>query len=296
MLKKTLLISNPCQLTLKDGQMIVKMKEEGGIKSVPCEDIGFIVLDNMQINISLPLIEILNENNAAIVFCNSRHHPVSMILNLDGHNTQNELFRNQINASEPLRKNLWKQTIEAKIFNQAALLKMYGLDFQDLRVYAGNVKSDDATNMEGAAARVYWQRLFGKDFRRERGGSNPNSLLNYGYIVLRAAVARSLIGSGMLPTLGIHHHNRYNAYCLADDIMEPFRPFLDNIVIELYKNFYDYKEITKEIKIELLKVLTVDIEYSNTCRPLMVGLTQTTASLARCFCGESKKIEYPLFN
>lgn len=291
MLKRTLFFGKPSRLSLKDRQLVIESKENDEIHKVPIEDIGYAVIENQQISFSVPLLQELMANNVAVVFCDASHMPNSMLLNLDGHHLQSELFRFQINASEPLKKNLWKQTIEAKIRNQAALLHKLGKNGNILKPFYSNVKSGDTDNREGGAARIYWNEMYGSDFTRDRYGDCPNNLLNYAYIVLRAAVARALTGSGLLPTLGLFHHNRYNAFCLADDIMEPYRPFADEIVFQLYQN--DHQEVTTEVKAEILKILANDVCFENTTRPLMVGLSQTTASLARCFTGEQKKIVYP---
>lgn len=293
MLKRTLFFSNPCRLSVKNKQMVVQSAETDEVKSVPVEDLGFVVLENQQISISLPLIDELIKNNVAVVFCDNTYHPSSMLLNLNGHHLQQEMFRNQVNASAPLKKSLWKQTVEAKIINQAALLKKLGKEHRSVAYFATDVKSGDPENREGAAARAYWPIMFYDGFVRERFGVPPNNMLNYGYAVLRAAVARALAGSGLLATLGIHHHNRYNAFCLADDIMEPYRPFVDGMVYELDQKFGDFDDLTTEIKMELLKILSTDVIFGNKRRPLMIGLSQTTASLSKCYSGESKKIVFP---
>ena len=294
MLKRTIYFSKPARLSLKDQQLLYK-PAEGDTKTLPIEDLGFVVLEDQQISVSLPLLNALNDNNVAVIICNDKHMPSAMLLNLDGNSVQTELFGNQINASEPLKKNVWKQTIEAKIRNQAALLEKIGNKSGDVLSLSGNVKSGDSTNLEGTAARLYWPRLFGPDFIRDRYGSPPNMLLNYGYIVLRAAVARALTGSGLLPTLGIFHHNKYNSFCLADDIMEPYRPFVDNYVHRIYNEDQDKYIIEKEDKLRLLEVLTTDVMINNKKRPLMVALSQTTASLARCFTQETRRVQYPGF-
>lgn len=291
MLKRTLFFGKPSRLSTKDKQLVIESKEDGTIHKVPIEDIGYAVIENQQISFSVPLLQELMANNVAVIFCDASHMPNSMLLNLDGHHLQNELFRFQIDASEPLKKNLWKQTIEAKIRNQSALLHKLGKKGSLLKPFYSNVKSGDSDNREGVAARVYWTEMYGPDFIRDRYGTWPNNLLNYAYIVLRAAVARALTGSGLLPTLGLFHHNRYNAFCLADDIMEPYRPFADEIVFELFQ--HGNRELATEVKAGILKILANDICFENTIRPLMVGLSQTTASLARCFTGEQKKIVYP---
>ncbi|HOF02316.1 MAG TPA: type II CRISPR-associated endonuclease Cas1 [Spirochaetota bacterium] len=295
MLKKTIFFSTPCYLHIKNSQLVYKPHtDEKPETTFPVEDIGFVVIDNRQISVSMSVLELLIENNVAVVFCDSAHNPKSLLLNLDGNHIQSEIFSNQINASEPLKKKLWKQTVEAKIDNQIRLLKKLNKDYIKLYEYKNSVKSGDADNREAVAARVYWKRLFSDiEFKRDVGGEFPNCALNYGYAVVRSAVARSLTGSGLLPTLGIHHCNRYNAFCLADDIMEPFRPFVDEAVYNISVERPDATELTSDMKKKLLEILTVDAEYPNVKRPFMVGLSQTTASLARCFSGEDKKIIYP---
>jgi CRISPR-associated protein Cas1 len=219
-----------------------------------------------------------------------------MLLNLNGHHLQQELFSNQIKASTLLKKNLWKQTVEFKIKNQAGLLKLLGKEFKNVSYFATTVKSGDSENRESAAARAYWLILFGTSFIRERHGNSPNNVLNYAYAVLRAAVVRALVGSGLLATLVIHHYNRYNAFCLADDMMEPYRPFVDGLVYKLYNRIKDTSELTTEIKMQLLETLTLDVKLEGQNCPLMIALSNTTASLARCFSGESTKINYPKLN
>lgn len=295
MLKKTLFFSNPYRLSLKNLQLVAESKVDGEVRTIPVEDIGFMVLDNMQISVSMPLIEALVGNNVAVVFSDSKHMPQSMLLNLDSHSIQTEIFRNQIDASIPLKKNLWKQTIECKIVNQAKLLKILDRQSSDILNLAKDVKSGDTDNREGTAARLYWPRLLGESFTRDRFGNFPNELLNYGYIILRAAVARSLVGSGLLPTLGIHHRNKYNSYCLADDIMEPYRPYVDRRVFAMIKKNPDMFFLEKEQKAELLQVLTDDVIIDKMRRPLMVALSMTTSSLAKCYSGELKNIKYPEF-
>ena len=293
MVKRTLSFSRPCSLSLKNCQMVIKMKDDPDfIRTVPVEDIGFVLLENQQITITMPLLNALADTNAAVIVCTNKMMPNAMMLNLDSNSVQGERYRDQINASEPLKKNLWKQTVEAKIRNQAALLDKLDKDGNQLKPYWQNVKSGDADNREGIAAKIYWDALFGDDFMRYRTGASPNEMLNYGYTVLRAAVARSLMGSGLFPAFGIYHRNRYNAFPLADDIMEPYRPYVDEIVFDLYAN--GEQELNKDVKAEILKVLYVDTSFDKLTRPLDLGLSVTTSSLAKCFGGEQKKILYPL--
>jgi len=232
MIKRTLFFGNKCSLTTKHEQLII-IKEEKQT-SVPIEDIGFIVLENQETYISIPALSKLSTNNVSVIFCDNKHMPQSMLLNLNNHHIQQEHFRNQINASEPLKKQLWQQVIKCKINNQAHLLENIGQNNTPLKYYASKVLSGDTDNREGVAAGYYWKHLFDFNFKRERYGEYPNLFLNYGYIVLRAAMARAISGSGLLSTLGIHHHNKYNAFCLADDIMEPYRPLVDAKVLTMY--------------------------------------------------------------
>jgi CRISP-associated protein Cas1 len=295
MLKRTLFISNPYHLSVKNNQLVVSANGGAPLKTVPIEDVGFVVLENHEISITMKLVEQLTENNVAVVFCDSKHMPSSMLLPLDTNHTQNEIFRAQADASEPLKKNLWKQVIEAKIANQSRLLDKLGKNSAKLKALTKAVKSGDSDNREGFAARLYWTAMFSSVFIRDRFGMPPNPFLNYGYIVLRSAVARSLAGSGLLATFGIHHHNRYNAFCLADDMMEPYRPFVDEIVYRMNEKWPNQMEIETEHKAELLQLMTTDVRIGENQRPLMVALSQTTASLARCFSGEERKLVLPVF-
>ena len=308
MIKKTIYFGNPVYLSLKNAQLVIKLPEvvksdnlPSGFKqqmevTKPIEDIGVVVLDHKQITITSGVLEALLENNCAIITCNSKSLPVGLMLPLYGNTTQNERFRQQLDASKPLKKQLWQQTIKAKIANQAKVLSHYTTEnVQCMFVWANDVKSGDAGNMEARAAAFYWKNLFSgiSGFTRDRNGIPPNNLLNYGYAILRAIVARALVCSGLLPTLGIHHHNRYNAYCLADDIMEPYRPYVDELVLKIVDNEVDYQDLTKELKVRLLSIPTLEVNVSGKRSPLMVAVSQTTASLYKCFTGESRCIVYP---
>ena len=304
MIKRTLCFTNPAYLSLKNEQLVVKIPQSDGDKqsemvtTVPIEDIGVVVIDNRQITITSAVMDALLANNCALITCDAKSLPVGLLLPLCGNTTQSERFRYQIDASLPLKKQLWQQTVQAKIYNQAEVLsKCTDAEIGCMQVWSKEVKSGDSDNLEGRAAAYYWKKLFGHiaDFNRDREGVPPNNLLNYGYAILRAVVARALVSSGMLPTLGIHHHNRYNAYCLADDIMEPYRPYVDEMVFNLVKEKGLPEDgLTREWKAELLKIPVLDVVISGKRSPLMIAVTQTTASLYRCYCGESRKIVYPI--
>lgn len=279
----------------KNGNLSETFKKETE-RTIPIEDIGVVVLDNRRITITTGAMETMLENNCAIITCDEKSMPVGLMLPLCGNTLQSERFRHQIDASLPLKKQIWQQTVRQKILNQATVLA-YSMNRQakNMLVWANNVKSGDSENMEARAAAFYWKNIFPElpNFVRGREGEPPNNLLNYGYAILRACVARGLVGSGLLPTLGIHHHNRYNAYCLADDIMEPYRPFVDRLVIELMQQNYNYSEITREFKARLLTIPSLDVTIDGKRSPLMIAVGQTTASLAKCFNGEARKIAYP---
>jgi len=302
MIKRTLQFSNPAYLSLKEGQLMIDLPhlkilgEKESKKSVPIEDIGIVVLDHQQITITHGCIAALLYNNSAIITCDNTHHPTGMMLPIDGNDTQSERFRHQIDASQPLKKQLWQQTIQTKILNQAAVLADRGIAHDNMLYWAKSVRSGDPDNYEGRAAAYYWKNVFPKkvDFFRGREGNPPNNLLNYGYAILRAIVARGLVCSGLIPTLGIHHRNKYNAYCLADDIMEPYRPYVDLIVLKIIDNGENFLELGNSIKSQLLGIASVDVQFEKGRSPLMVGVQNTTASLARCYQGKNRRINYPV--
>lgn len=309
MIKRTLYFGNPAYLSLRNNQLVIKIPEVEKNASLPdtfkaqaevtkpIEDIGVLVLDNRRITVTSGVLEALLENNCAIITCDDRSMPVGLMLPLYGNTTQNERFRKQLDASLPLKKQLWQQTIKAKISNQGSVLKTYtDGEVRCMDIWADDVKSGDLDNLEARAAAFYWKTLFGhvEGFSRDRDGVAPNHLLNYGYAILRATVARGLVTSGLLPTLGIHHHNRYNAYCLADDIMEPYRPYVDEMVFKLVEEYGNCPQLNKELKAQLLTIPTIEVRIGGKRSPLMVAVAQTTASLYKCFNGELRRITYPV--
>lgn len=304
MIKRTLYFGNPAYLSLKMKQMVVRIphkddgdlpSEEDMVRTVPIEDLGVIILDNKQITITQGLIDALLENNCALITCDSKRMPVGLMLPLAGNTIQNERFRSQLDSSLPLRKQLWQQTIEAKIRNQAAVLRyVTGMEHKNMIKWSDSVRSGDADNMEARAAVYYWKTIFPNDpcFIRDREDEGANALLNYGYAILRAVVARALVGAGMLPTLGIHHHNRYNAYCLADDIMEPYRPYVDKLVVEMLEDGAEDK-LNATNKVKLLNIPVIEVKINEKRSPLMIAVSQTVSSLVKCFRGDCRKLIYP---
>jgi CRISPR-associated protein Cas1 len=295
MIKRTLFFGNPAYLSTKNEQMIVCFPEEAKEdRKVPIEDIGMIVLENQQITITNGLLAKLTDRKVAVVSCNPQHLPEGLLLPMQGHTEQTERIRCQLAASQPLKKNLWQQTVSAKIRNQYTLLKERGVVSKRMEYLCKNVSSGDSGNHEAQAAAIYWQELFEiPEFNRGQRGIPPNNLLNYGYAILRAVIARALVSSGMLPGVGIWHRNKYNAYCLADDIMEPYRPFVDLVVSHILETYDDFSELTVELKKELLAIPALDVSIEGQKSPLMVAASRTTSSLYDCFAGISRKIIYP---
>ncbi len=292
MIKQTLMFTSPVALSLKYGQLVVKSLDDEKTLTRPVEDIGFLVIDNPMISLTIPLLNELVANNVAVIFCDKKQMPQAMLQPIAGNTTLQESYKYQIEATAPLKKQMWKQLIEAKIKNQAALLDKVGKDGNLLKPFYSNVKSGDADNREGAAARLYWSKLFEDGFKREREGDSPNQFLNYGYTILRAAVARALVGSGLYPSFGIFHRNRYNAFPLADDVMEPYRPFVDEVVYSLYQDD-EAIDLDKNVKSRLLRVLFADVKIGRMLRPLEVALSLTTASMVKMFKGDSQKLSLP---
>ena len=295
MIKRTLYFGQAAYLSLRDGQLLVRLLAEERSRSIPIEDIGVLILDHQQISITHGLMNALEAHKCALITCSASHMPSGLFLPLDAHSLQSERFQTQIEATLPLKKQLWQQTVRMKIQNQARVLEeVYAQPQANMLAWVKQVRSGDPDNLEARAAAYYWANLFPSlpKFTREREESAPNALLNYGYALLRAVVARSLVSVGLLPTLGIHHHNRYNAYCLADDIMEPYRPYVDKFVQEIYEREYP-ESLTKDIKHRLLTIMEQDVVINGITHPFSIATSLTASSLVRCFEGSSKQIDYP---
>jgi CRISPR-associated protein Cas1 len=296
MIKRTLYFGNPAYLRTSNEQMVVEMHDSGEVKNISIEDLALVILDHQQITVSQGLLAKLMANNVALVTCDHTHHPAGILLTLDGHTLQTQRHQSQVDSSLPLKKQLWQQTVEAKITNQANHLKLQRQEVQYMLKLTKEVKSGDPDNTEAKAASYYWKRVFPDflNFSRNRDGAPPNNLLNYGYAILRALVARSLVGSGLIPSLGIHHRNQYNSFCLADDIMEPYRPFVDHVVCDIIRMNGKFLDMTPSMKKSLLSIPALDVIMDGEKSPLMNAVQRTTASLTRCFDGKAKKILYPV--
>lgn len=300
MIKKTLYFGNPAYLKKELDQLKIEFpsEESKAARTIPIEDVGIVILDNPRVTITQALLAALIENNSALLSCDSRHMPSGLFMPMSANHTYTEKLKYQLDSSEPLRKNLWQQTVKAKIDNQALALRVKGKEVERMQYWSSKVRSGDPDNYEGRAAAYYWSQLMDTSdtFRRGRFEEPPNNLLNYAYAVLRAIVARSLVGSGMLPAVGIHHRNKYNPFCLADDIMEPYRPIVDLLVLDVLEMFDDdeIEQLTPRVKQELLVLPTLDVCIEEARSPLMVAMQRTTSSLMQCYEGEKRRISYPI--
>ncbi|WP_124639897.1 MULTISPECIES: type II CRISPR-associated endonuclease Cas1 [Amniculibacterium] len=294
MITRSIYIGNPAYLKLKDEQMYILHPETKEVKGkVSIEDLGLLMLDHFQITLTHQLIQSMMENNVVVISCNFYHLPHGIMLPLYGHTEHSQKIKAQIEASEPLKKQLWKQTVEYKIKNQKEVLLRRGNYFEPMLKYLQQVKSGDSTNMEGIAAQHYWKYLISLDFIRDRYGDYPNSFFNFGYSVLRSIIARAIVEAGLLPVLGIFHKNKYNPYCLADDLMEPYRPFVDFLVMNWLEQNPMVDDLTKEFKAACLNIASLDVEIDGKKRPLLVAVKTTASSLYKCYTGEKRQIAYP---
>lgn len=296
MIKRTIVIESPSYLNLKMDQLVVRREGETVDKSVPIEDIAVLILESHQVTITNALLSALLKEQVAVIGCDEKHMPIGLWMPLEGNTLQSARFQMQMEVSVPLKKQVWSQLIKSKIENQAHVIQLTGQNAEPLYRWAKEVRSGDPDNLEARAASYYWRAIFGdSQFKRERFGGPPNHLLNYGYAILRAIVARALMASGLMPTYGVHHRNQYNAYCLADDIMEPFRPFVDFHILKAAENLEVLDELDRAWKLELLKIPTLDVIVKNTKSPLMVAVSKITASLVKVYEGEVKKLDLPSF-
>lgn len=294
MIKRIVEISSAgTYLSVKYDQLIIK--QNGAVQSqIPCEDIGILLVDHVGTSYTHAALTRLLDAGVAIVLCGGNHHPAGLLLPLESHTAQTERFRQQIEAKEPVKKRLWKQLVQAKITHQARVVGPDSEVYPALMALRQRVRSGDPQNIEAQASRKYWAAyLQDVQFRRDIDGRPPNNLLNYGYTVMRAAVARALCSAGLLPCLGIHHRNRYNAFCLADDLVEPFRGYVDAKVKEIVEGDGVPDDLNQGLKARLLEVLYETVVIAGCTSPLMVGLHRTMASLQRCFAGEQEALELP---
>jgi CRISPR-associated protein Cas1 len=292
MIKRILEVSSPAYLHVKDLQLVIEsLEDRERVLSVPMEDLGILILDNSGIRCSHNVFSLATKHNVAVVCCDEKHLPAGMFLNFSAHSLHAKILRQQIDLSEPRRKRVWQSIIRQKIEAQAQCLKLCRENDDNLAELSNRVRSGDPDNVEAQAARRYWPLLFSKNFKRDPDANGINSMLNYGYSVVRTSVCRALVGSGLSPALGIHHQNQYNAYALADDIMEPLRPLIDKKVYELsVKN--SVSELNKQTKQHLLTLVTENFQVNGLQFPFFIALTHYTGSLAQYMAGEREELEY----
>ncbi len=293
MIKRTLVISNKAFLFQKDKQLHISKEDEE--PTVPIEDIGVLMLESHQATITQSVLSALMANGTVVIGCDATHHPDGIMIPIAGNTLHTAVLKDQLNASAPLNKQLWQQSVKAKIENQASALSSLNVNIEPMELYARKVRSGDPDNLEGRAAAYYWKLFFPEEFNfvRDPEGTHPNNYLNYGYAILRAAIARAIVGSGLHAAVGLHHRNQYNAFCLADDLMEPYRPFVDILVRELCLEPNDEGVLTPAVKKRLLSVLSMDTWIDSERKPFLLALTSTTSSLVKCYGKEARQLRYP---
>ncbi len=292
MIKRIIEISNPSYLHLKNKQMVIE-RDGQEIGNVPVEDLGVLILDHPAIVHSQGLLAACFEQNVVVLLCDGKHLPSAILLPLEGHTLHSKTLRQQIAASEPTAKRIWQRVVQAKIREQAKVLQSAVGNSNPLSLYANKVKSGDPDNIEAQAARIYWQKLFGADFRRDQDAAGINAMLNYGYAVIRGAMARAIVGTGLHPAIGVHHRNQYNSFALADDLMEPLRPLVDIKVHEITKVLSEIPELTPQNKRAVLEILSWDCTLNERKMPLMVSLHLYAASVRKVLAGEANEVEIP---
>jgi CRISPR-associated protein Cas1 len=293
-MKRQLVIESSGYLHVEHNQLIYERKDSG-VSKVPLEDIGLILVESREAVISAYALDSLMQQNAVIISCGADHHPSGMMVPLFGNSLHASVVRYQADSPRPRKKRMWAQTVSAKLSNQAAVMEAWGKDSTALRVMAGKVRSGDPHNVEARGAAYYWKQYVpgNTKFVRDREGDAPNNLLNYGYAIIRAAMARAIVCSGLNPALGIHHSNKYNPFCLADDLMEPYRPFVDMVVRGLMVEGNDIPVLDKFSKSALLRILTMDSLIEGAHRPILHSMTETTSSVVRILMGTQDVVVYP---
>lgn len=292
MIKRVIDISEPAYLYIKQNQLCVDRDKET-IARISVEDLGILILDHPAIVITQAVIRACQQNGAAVLFCDERHLPISVTLPLwEGHSLHTKVLREQLSMTIPIRKRLWQQVVREKIAEQIVTLAKTGCSVEGLKRLLKKVKSGDSDNCEAQAARQYWPLLMGKSFRRNPDESGVNSLLNYGYSIMRAMIARAIVGTGLHPAIGLHHKSQYNGLCLADDVMEPFRPWVDWQVLELQKDDIEL-EINKDTKQALLAMLSQDVLFDSRKMPLMVAVHSMAARLKEAHTNKDVNLVYP---
>jgi CRISPR-associated protein Cas1 len=278
-------------LSIDRGILVVAEKGEP-VGRVPMDEVAAVLANAHGLTYSNNALLELSSRGVPVVLCGPNHMPAAIVWPVDAHHMQTGRMHDQISATLPLKKRLWAQLVRAKILSQGAALAAAGAPNGGFYLLSRKVRSGDPDNVEAEAARRYWPLMFGRDFHRNKNGSGTNSLLNYGYAVLRAGVARAVMAAGLHPSFGLKHSNRSNPMVLVDDLMEPFRPVVDREVRRLVMR--GVEEITREAKAELARIMVIDLPAKTGLSPLMVCAERLAQSLARAYAGEDDELDLPL--
>lgn len=293
MIKRILEVSSSgTYLSVKHRQLVLKLAT-GETHNASCEDIGALIIDSPAITLTTAVINSITEAGGCIVVCGDNHLPSTLMLPIEANTLQGERFRRQADISKPLSKQLWSQLVTSKIQQQGRMLESKGLNPGVLTRLAKSVRSGDPENIEAQASRHYWKPLFGAEFSRLREGKPPNNYLNYGYTILRAMVARALCGTGLHPTLGLHHKNKYNAFALADDVMEPFRALVDQSIVEFLEQHDLTEDINRECKTKLLGMLNRQLYFDGKKQVLQIAIQLTAESLSKSILNNKELLKLP---
>ncbi|QDU56743.1 type II CRISPR-associated endonuclease Cas1 [Aeoliella mucimassa] len=299
-MKRTVEISQKAaHLSVRHKQLVLKHEGEL-LGQVPCSEVGVVVVSHPQATYTHQALTNLANEDAVVILCGNDHQPLAMLLPLSSHTQVVWRLNDQVAASQPLKKRLWKQLIVAKLRAQACALSPSQPAHKKLLALSRQVRSGDTTNVEAQGAKVYWANWLNADdsealdsepFRRDPKSSGVNGFLNYGYAILRAAISRSLVGAGLHPSLGLKHSNRGNMFCLSDDLIEPFRPLVDIRVREMYRQGYEM--LNQDAKSELLRILLDNMTAGGLSCTVTSAISTLVSSLVSCFEGNSKTLAIP---
>lgn len=290
MIKRTLVVQSQAYLHVRHRQMVVAIDTEDHV--IPIEDLGVLLIENPAVTLSAALIGLCAEHGVAVVVCDDKHLPTIQMWPLTGNSLHQAVLGLQISVSEPVKKRAWQQIVRAKLRNQASVLRKLGKPTTTLDRLMKEVRSGDPANVEATAARAYWRTLLGQEFRRKNECDSRNAALNYGYAVVRAITARALVASGFHPAIGLKHHNQYDPFCLADDLMEPLRPAVDLVVSSMTPD-PNSEPLDKETRRRLLEVLSKKVLLETERVELWPALSRYCASLRRVLSREQRLLEIP---
>ncbi|MCA8989628.1 MAG: type II CRISPR-associated endonuclease Cas1 [Planctomycetaceae bacterium] len=280
------------RLSVKHRQLVIRIDESE--HKIPLNDLAALIVAHPAVTYTQKVLSEIVAAGGVFITCDEKRMPSGMLLPLDAHSTQTQRFHEQLALSQPRAKRIWQQIVKAKIGMQASLLVIETDSDHGLHAMAQQVKSGDSGNLEAQAAKRYWTALFGSDFRRDRFAADQNSLLNFGYAILRSAIARAICGAGLHPSIGVHHSNKYNSFCLADDLMEPFRPLIDQTVIDITMDLDTVPELDTATRQELLAVFTGDVRLADQTWDFLDAIQKAAGSLGQVICGSQSELTLPI--